>query len=433
MPKEAFGMLIGKEYRPNELLITGTHFLSKEDEESISFSEDDFTTLEEGLPAGSGCFGWWHSHPGSGLFLSETDISTHISSFQCFNDLSVALIIESTKINTSGHAEFQFYQVAGETGKSPFVYEEIPSYYNISDNQTSTRAEDLIQKISALTGISKVRVKQRIEGKKRELGFFVNDIAAAHIVAKDLNVSLGELKPLEENKKERLSKQIAVMIADDMMYEARIFIDHLLELSGLTSEERQYWIDIRKQMPEIQEGRKLSSLDSLTPIKDLKLETDWEILFKMEPEGGDKKSESFKFLMTSLRDVVTESELSFPKDKFIQVIKIHQMKKEFSLYNGRILNLKFKKTSHYNARQEIHIIMLVFQKIGPITLFFINKFEHLVLEGINSHYNYFGLKTLLDILKLITSPDISEIEELGRINTIYYATNYDNLINFFSS
>ncbi|MFX0123028.1 MAG: hypothetical protein ACFFAE_05275 [Candidatus Hodarchaeota archaeon] len=56
--------------------------------------------------------------------------------------------------------------------------------------------EELIKKISQKTGLSRAEIKNRIEEKQKELGFFVNDIAAAHIIAKDLNVSLGrpELK-----------------------------------------------------------------------------------------------------------------------------------------------------------------------------------------------------------------------------------------------
>lgn len=56
--------------------------------------------------------------------------------------------------------------------------------------------EELVQKISQKTGLSRGEIKKKIEEKQKELGFFVNDIAAAHIIAKDLNVPLGrpELK-----------------------------------------------------------------------------------------------------------------------------------------------------------------------------------------------------------------------------------------------
>ncbi|MFX0183969.1 MAG: hypothetical protein ACFE95_12875 [Candidatus Hodarchaeota archaeon] len=50
--------------------------------------------------------------------------------------------------------------------------------------------EDLVQKIAQQTGLSRAEIKQKIEKKKAELGFFVNDIAAAHIIAKDLNITL---------------------------------------------------------------------------------------------------------------------------------------------------------------------------------------------------------------------------------------------------
>jgi replication factor A1 len=56
--------------------------------------------------------------------------------------------------------------------------------------------EELIKKISQKAGLSRAEIKKRIEDKQKELGGFVNDIAAAHIIAKDLNISLGrpELK-----------------------------------------------------------------------------------------------------------------------------------------------------------------------------------------------------------------------------------------------
>ncbi|MFX0172832.1 MAG: hypothetical protein ACFE9L_13020 [Candidatus Hodarchaeota archaeon] len=50
--------------------------------------------------------------------------------------------------------------------------------------------EELIQKIAQQTGLSRAEIKKKIEDKKAELGFFINDIAAAHIIAKDLKVTL---------------------------------------------------------------------------------------------------------------------------------------------------------------------------------------------------------------------------------------------------
>jgi proteasome lid subunit RPN8/RPN11 len=128
IPKEAIGLLGGREIRPKELIIDRIVFVSEGDEISVSFSEEDFTAFENILEGNSYCVGWWHSHPGYGLFLSQTDISTHIYSFQLHNDQSVALIVEPTKIDINGRAAFQFFQVNGEQGKTPFTYQEIASF-----------------------------------------------------------------------------------------------------------------------------------------------------------------------------------------------------------------------------------------------------------------------------------------------------------------
>lgn len=128
IPKEAIGLLGGKEIRSKELLVDKIVFVSEGDEVSVSFSEENFATFEDILDEESYCVGWWHSHPGYGLFLSQTDISTQIYSFQLHNIQSVALVIEPTIIDTNGRAAFQFFQVNGEQGKTPFTYKEIASF-----------------------------------------------------------------------------------------------------------------------------------------------------------------------------------------------------------------------------------------------------------------------------------------------------------------
>ncbi len=127
-PREAIGLLGGSVLRPHEIVISKILFVSEGDEVSVSFSDEDFKAFEEILKDDSYCLGWWHSHPGYGLFLSETDINTHVYSFQLHNALSVALVVEPTLIGMDGRASFQFYQVIGEEEKSPFIYKEVASY-----------------------------------------------------------------------------------------------------------------------------------------------------------------------------------------------------------------------------------------------------------------------------------------------------------------
>ena len=53
------------------------------------------------------------------------------------------------------------------------------------------KLEDIIDQIVRGTGLGAADVRQKIEEKKEELGFFVNDLAAAHIIAKDMGVTIG--------------------------------------------------------------------------------------------------------------------------------------------------------------------------------------------------------------------------------------------------
>ena len=51
--------------------------------------------------------GWYHSHPGYGLFLSTIDIKTHAHGFQVHNPLSVAIVVDHTRPPSSNIAAFQ--------------------------------------------------------------------------------------------------------------------------------------------------------------------------------------------------------------------------------------------------------------------------------------------------------------------------------------
>ena len=128
IPNEAIGLLGGKKHKGDELLITKMVYVTEGDEVSVSFSEEDFQKFEAVLEDDLYVVGWWHSHPGYGLFLSQTDIETHVYSFQLHNSFSVALVIDPTQLNSNKRAEFQIYQVEGEKGKKPFEYREVASY-----------------------------------------------------------------------------------------------------------------------------------------------------------------------------------------------------------------------------------------------------------------------------------------------------------------
>ncbi|MHA1973786.1 MAG: OB-fold nucleic acid binding domain-containing protein [Candidatus Hodarchaeales archaeon] len=68
--------------------------------------------------------------------------------------------------------------------------------------------EDLIQKVIQETNLSRAEIKKLIDEKKQEL-LFVNDVAAIHIIAKDLNVTLK--KPDLKKKSTITIKQLKEM------------------------------------------------------------------------------------------------------------------------------------------------------------------------------------------------------------------------------
>ena len=69
--------------------------------------------------------------------------------------------------------------------------------------------DELVQKISQKTGLSRAEIKEKIEKKKEELEFLINDIAAAHIIAKDHGVALG--RPEGSKKPELTIKNLKQM------------------------------------------------------------------------------------------------------------------------------------------------------------------------------------------------------------------------------
>ena len=123
-PKEAIGLLDGKMEKPGEIVINKIFFVTVGEEYSVAFSDEDFKVFEYTQY----CVGWWHSHPGFGLFLSATDINTHILSFQISRPYSVALVVDPTKLDTNGLAVHKFFQIVGNSEDNNFEYKEVCSY-----------------------------------------------------------------------------------------------------------------------------------------------------------------------------------------------------------------------------------------------------------------------------------------------------------------
>lgn len=146
---------------------------------------------------------------------------------------------------------------------------------------------------------------------------------------------------------------------------------------------------------------------------------DWEISFNLR---AAERSEPFNFSVNSVKSP-DKPFPSFPKAKFLRALKTHSAEKKYKLHRGILADLQFKNTSEYDNTQEIHVIMLVFEKMGPVSLIFRESFSYLTLEAIDSQYNYIGHDALLNVLIQIIKPDSPTIKGLGKIKTVYYASN----------
>ncbi|MHA2225178.1 MAG: hypothetical protein ACXAC8_08230 [Candidatus Hodarchaeales archaeon] len=146
---------------------------------------------------------------------------------------------------------------------------------------------------------------------------------------------------------------------------------------------------------------------------------EFEIKFKLH---STDRSELFQFMVNPISQMQREFP-SFPKEKFLRALSSYSDEKKYSLFSGNITNLKFKHTTEFDETQEIHVLILVFEKIGPISLIFRKSFEFLVLEGVDAQYNYLGSEALLNVLIQIIKPESPTVKGLGKITTIYHASN----------
>ena len=85
--REVGGVLVGRASRTGLPLITGAIPAIQADErrDSLTFTQDTWEhvhrTLDREFPEGEQIVGWYHSHPGFGIFLSEHDLFIHRNFF----------------------------------------------------------------------------------------------------------------------------------------------------------------------------------------------------------------------------------------------------------------------------------------------------------------------------------------------------------------
>jgi len=97
-PFERIGLLMGtledQSLWINEIIAGGT----EKDTVSCVFPADRLAKVANDIVEGKitgRIVGWYHSHPGHGLFLSQTDIDTHMQFYQ-FSPYAVSLVADPT-------------------------------------------------------------------------------------------------------------------------------------------------------------------------------------------------------------------------------------------------------------------------------------------------------------------------------------------------
>jgi len=118
-PKETIGFLLGKvrEWEDNTYVIIDRIITAATDstETTTKFKMESLGKVADEINDDEIIVGWYHSHPGYGCFLSETDIITHVQQF--YNHYNVALVIDPIR------EELKFFKADDEGNYWEVIYE----------------------------------------------------------------------------------------------------------------------------------------------------------------------------------------------------------------------------------------------------------------------------------------------------------------------
>ncbi|MHA1309495.1 MAG: tetratricopeptide repeat protein [Candidatus Helarchaeota archaeon] len=203
--KEIYGLLIGK-IEGDNVYITDAIPITSGSKYEVKFENKHYAKAAEidGLAASKNLFiiGWYHSHPGIGLFLSHTDIVNHLG-YQSVNPKAIALVFDFTDLseNNPGFKIFKLknlnygaasgyytvsWKIEGDTPK----YNELTIYMENIINQIVSLCKSeqnlSFEEIAHKLKISKFMVKELLPEIKKRYGLtiIIND-SKEEIVSKD--------------------------------------------------------------------------------------------------------------------------------------------------------------------------------------------------------------------------------------------------------
>lgn len=124
--KEVYGLLVGYN-KGNHVLIEDAIPITHGSSIHVQFKMDDYifaATINDLLVEKTNKLffvGWYHSHPGLGLFLSGTDIINHLG-FQNLNSLACAIVFDHTLIELEEDGFMVFRLNSDFMGYHPIKY-----------------------------------------------------------------------------------------------------------------------------------------------------------------------------------------------------------------------------------------------------------------------------------------------------------------------
>lgn len=162
---EAIGLLVGFEDAvfPERIFVSKYMPIAVGKAEEVEFAEVHYKiyeALELDDSLGEYIVGWFHTHPGYGIFLSPTDLHTHYYSFQARNPKAIAIVLDPT-LRTFIHtqldskeplSDFAGFQVEiPESGGSYFTAREL----NIDVKRSFNYIEEKKRELEKIAGSAK--------------------------------------------------------------------------------------------------------------------------------------------------------------------------------------------------------------------------------------------------------------------------------------
>ncbi|MHA1264277.1 MAG: Mov34/MPN/PAD-1 family protein [Candidatus Helarchaeota archaeon] len=111
--KEVYGFLIGT-VEDNKVIVKKAIPMAHGSSVEVEFTDEHYVKSAQidswASERNMFIVGWYHSHPGLGLFLSSTDITNHLG-YQGPNPHAVALVFDHTKATEAGHPGFAVFKL----------------------------------------------------------------------------------------------------------------------------------------------------------------------------------------------------------------------------------------------------------------------------------------------------------------------------------